>query len=145
MRTAVVATLAVAAVSCTSGPSAPAVEVTGVPTAHREACERFSQRLPKDMGRDLRRRDTSPEDLHVAAYGDPPIVVRCGAPVTAKFETGDPLLNVNGISWYYEERGEVVVWSLPRAFVNVEVTIPTKWTGDRLSYLTDAVNAAQGT
>lgn len=134
---------AAAAVSCSSGPGA--VEVTAAPTAHAEACRRFAERLPRDLGRDVRRRDTTPESPHVAAYGDPPIIIRCGAPATTAFETGDPLLNVNGVSWFYEERGEVVVWSLPRAFVNVEVTIPTKWTGDRLSYLTDAVKAAQGT
>ena len=143
MRTAVVATLVVAAaVSCSSdGPGT--VVVTDPPTGHAAACERFAERLPRTMGRDVRRRDTSPAGPHVAAYGDPPIVIRCGAPASAAYKTGDPLLSVNGVSWFYEERGDVVVWSLPRAFVNVEVTIPAKWTGDRLSYLTDAVKAAQ--
>ncbi|HEV2891335.1 MAG TPA: DUF3515 family protein [Frankiaceae bacterium] len=143
MRTAVVVLLAATAVAC-SGDDLPAVDVTAVPNAHAQACQRLADRLPQSLGDDLPRRDTTPDDPHVAAYGDPPIVVRCGAPDTGTFEQGDPLLNVNGVSWFYEERGPVVVWSLPTSFVNVEVTIPTAWTGDRLSYLTDAVKAAQG-
>jgi hypothetical protein len=142
VRTAVVALPAAAAVSCGSDGS-PRVEVTAVPTASAAACARFAERLPKTLGGDVRLRGTTPADPHVAAYGDPPIVLRCGAPATKAFKTGDPLLTVNGVSWFYEQRGDVVVWSLPKAFVNVEVTIPTTWTGDRLSYLTDAVNAAQ--
>lgn len=136
--------LATAAVACTAGDDLPAVSVTAVPTGHRAACERLAAELPDDLGDGLPQRDTDPADPHVAAYGDPPVVVRCGAPPPAKYKLGDPLLNVNGVAFFYEERGDVVVWSTPRAFVNVEVTVPTKWTGDRLSYLTDAVKAAHG-
>ncbi|HEX8002193.1 MAG TPA: DUF3515 family protein [Mycobacteriales bacterium] len=143
MRTAVVALLAAAAVSCTH-PGLPAVEVTAVPTAAAEACRRLADRLPKDLGDGLPRRDTTPADPHLAAYGDPPVVVRCGAPLSGTYEAGDPLVNVNGVSWYYEEHPDAVVWSLPRSFVNVEVTVPRAWPGDRLAHLTAAVQAAQG-
>jgi hypothetical protein len=143
MRTAVVAVLATAAVAC-SGGGDPAVTVTAVPSAHAQACERLAAKLPENLGKELPRRDTTPESPHVAAYGDPPVVVRCGAPATTAYKTGDQLIDVNGVAWFYEERGPVVVWSLPRSFVNVEVTVPTAWTGDRLSHLTDAVKAAQG-
>jgi hypothetical protein len=143
VRTAVVAFLAAAAVAC-SGDDLPAVTVTAAPTAFAEACGRFAGRLPNDMGEGLPRRDTEPASPAVAAYGDPPVVVRCGAPLSTAYKTGDPLINVNGVAWFAEERGGAVVWSLPTSFVNVEVTIPSKWSGDRLSHLTDAVKAAQG-
>ena len=143
MRTAVVAVLAAAAVAC-SGSGGPAVTVTAVPTGSTPSCERFARRLPDDLGDDLPRRDTEPSDPHVAAYGDPPIVVRCGAPPTTAYQAGDQLLTVNGVAWFAEERFGAVVWSLPRSFVNVEVTIPNEWTGDRLARLSDAVQAAQG-
>ena len=142
MRTAVVAVLAAAvALSGCGGDDLPAVTVTAVPTTANAACERFAAALPDDLGDDLPRRDTQPADPHVAAYGDPPVVVRCGAPPTTAYEQGEQLFDVNGVDWFPEERGDVVVWSLPRAFVNVEVTVPRAWTGDRLAFLTDAVKA----
>jgi len=146
MGTAVTA-LAVAAVlgvtACTRGDPRPAVTVTAVPTASAEACRRFAERLPATMGESVLRRRTVPEDPHVAAYGDdPPIVVRCGAPRTTAYEPGDQLFTVNGVPWFAEERTGFVVWSLPRSLVNVEVTIPEQYTGDRLAALTDAVRAA---
>jgi hypothetical protein len=145
MRTAVVSTLAaaVALSGCSGGGSLPAVTVTAVPTAAAAACGRFAAALPGDLGDDLPRRDTSPADPHVAAYGDPPVVVRCGAPRATEWEQGVPLYEVNGVDWFAQERGDVVVWSTPRALVNVEVTIPVKWPGDRLSYLSDAVKATR--
>jgi hypothetical protein len=142
MRTAVVAlTAAVALSGCTGSNDLPAVAVTAVPTASTAACERFAAKLPEDLGDSLPRRDTAPADPHVAAYGDPPVVVRCGAPPTTKYRQGDQLIDVNGVDWFPEERGDAVVWSLPRAFVNVEVTIPRAWPGDRLAHLTTAVQA----
>ncbi|HVF04597.1 MAG TPA: DUF3515 domain-containing protein [Frankiaceae bacterium] len=142
MRTAAVAALAVVAAGCT-GNDLPTVPVTAVPTAASAACERFARALPDHLGEDLPRRETEPADPHVAAYGEPPVVIRCGAPTTRDYEQGDPLYDVNGVDWFPEERGDVVVWSLPRAFVNVEVTIPRRWSGDRLARLADAVRATR--
>jgi hypothetical protein len=138
-----VAVTAAVSLSCSRGDSSPVVVVTAVPSANAAACARFAARLPKDLGTELPRRRTEPEDPHVAAYGNPPIVIRCGAPLRGTYQPGDPLLNVNGVSWAYEERKDAGVWTLPRSFVNVEVTIPDVWTGDRLARLADAVKAAQ--
>ena len=123
------------------GPDLPAVHVTAVPTAANDACRRLADALPEHLGDGLPRRDTTPEDPHVAAYGEPPVVIRCGAPPSTKYELGDQLIDVNGVDWFADPRGDVVVWSTPRAFVNVEVTVPDAWRGDRLAYLTDAVKA----
>ena len=122
----------------------PPVRVDDVPTAAADRCARFAARLPKSLGKGAERRRTTPSDPHVAAYGDPPIVVRCGAPATTAYRQGDQLFTVNGVEWFPEERPDgTVVWSLPRAFVNVTVTVPKPWTGDRLAFLTDAVNATR--
>jgi hypothetical protein len=145
VRTAVVrlcgAAAAAVLLACTHSASTPPVPVADVPTASAEACARFAARLPKSLGPGLRRRDTTPEDPHVAAYGDPPVVIRCGAARSTAYRQGDQLFLVNGVGWFAEERTDDVVWSLPRAFVNVSVTIPRRWPGDRLSFLTDAVRA----
>lgn len=142
MRTAVACLAAAVAFSgCTGDPSSPAVSVTAVPTAAAAACRRLHDALPDDLGDGLSRRETTPDDPHVAAYGDPPVVVRCGAPRTTAYEQGDPLYEVNGVQWFAEDRAGYVTWSTPRAFVNVEVTVPDAWPGDRLAHLATAVKA----
>jgi hypothetical protein len=119
------------------------VRVDAVPADRAAECARFAAKLPSSLGDGLTRRRTEPADPHVAAYGDG-VVIRCAAPSSTKYRPGDPLFTVNGIAWYADERpAGVVVWSLPKAFVNVEVTMPSGVTGDRLSRLTDAVRAAQ--
>ncbi|HEU0129650.1 MAG TPA: DUF3515 family protein [Mycobacteriales bacterium] len=142
MRVAAVLLCGAAAVAfpACSHPAKP-VAVDAVPTAAAERCARFAAKLPRSLGDGLSRRPTRPADPHVAAYGDPPIVVRCGAPASTVYQPGDQLFTVNGIGWFPEERADAVVWSLPRAFVNVSVTIPRHWSGDRLAPLTDAVRA----
>ena len=145
MRTAVVAvgTAAVVLSGCgsDSGSRLPAVAVTAVPNESVAACERMHEALPKDLGKDLPRRATTPDDVHVAAYGEPAVVIRCGAPRSATY-VDQQLIDINGVDWFPEERGEVVVWSTPKAFVNVEVTVPRAWQGDRLAHLSDAVKKA---
>ena len=143
MRTAVVGLVSAAAVvlSGCGGDDLPAVAVTAVPSPVSAACQRFHNALPGDLGDDLPRRDTLPEAQGIAAYGDPPVVVRCGAPATTAYEQGDPLYDVNGVDWFAEEGADAVTWSLPRAFVNVRVVMPRAWTGDRLAYLAEAVKA----
>lgn len=141
MRHVLVALVAVALTGCGGGK--PAVPVSAVPTGSATACLRFSRALPRSLGPGLSRRRTAPSDVHVAAYGDPPVVVRCGAPATTAYEQGDQLYTVDGLGWFAEDRGAFVVWSLPRAFVNVEVAMPKAVTGDHLARLTPAVRAAQ--
>lgn len=141
MRAAVVLATAAVVLSGCSGDGLPAVTVTAAPTPAAAACVRFHEALPDDLGDDLPRRDTVPDEPSVAAYGDPPVVVRCGVPPNTTYEPGDPLIDIDGVDWFPEERGEAVVWSLPKAFVNVEVTVPKPWTGDRLARLAAAVKA----
>jgi hypothetical protein len=148
VRTAVATTAAAVSLlspllaACTRSPAAPPVAVDAVPTARAAECARFAARLPSSLGDGLKRRRTEPADPHVAAYGEG-VVIRCAAPASKRYQPGDPLFTVNGFAWYADERPDVVVWSLPKAFVNVEVTMPAGVTGDRLARLTDAVRAAQ--
>jgi hypothetical protein len=141
VRTAVATFAGAAAVLLACTHALPPVPVTDVPTASADACARFAARLPADLGDGLRRRRTTPADPHIAAYGSPPVVIRCAAPRSTAYRPGDQLFTVNGVGWFAEERPDAVVWSLPRAFVNVSVTVPRRWTGDRLALLTDAVHA----
>ena len=129
---------------CSRGPSLPAVAVP-LPSADPSGCARFAARLPDTLGRGLPRRGTIPEDSRVAAYGDPPVVVRCGAPYAATYRKGEPLVSVNEVAWYQQVGDDEVTWSTPTAFVNVELVVPRRYEsqGGLLSVLSGAVRAAQ--
>jgi hypothetical protein len=115
-----------------------------LPTATPSGCGRLAAKLPRSLGEDLPRRPTTPADTRVAAYGDPAVVVRCGAPLAAGWQRGKPLVSVNGVAWFQQVGGGAVVWSTPTSFVNVEVTVPTAYDaqGGLLARLTTAVKAA---
>ncbi|HVE98295.1 MAG TPA: DUF3515 domain-containing protein [Mycobacteriales bacterium] len=126
----------------------PPVDLTGI--AHprnpsvEAACRRFATALPDDLGGLDRRRSTSGTPLGYAAYGDPEIVIRCGVPVFTRYQPGDELIVINGVQWDIDELdGGGLRCSLPRALVNVEVSIPGRYKAERLALLTDAVKQAQ--
>ncbi len=112
------------------------------PASAAGSCRRFAAALPDRLG-ELKRRRTTPDRPGLAAYGDPAVLVRCGAALTGNYRVGDSLLAVNDVPWFAEERPDAVVFSLPRALVNVEVTIPRRYPAELLSLLSDAVRQAQ--
>ena len=148
MRTAVRGALALAtAVFAMSGcrdDAAPPVAVPGVAltATSRDGCVRLAERLPERVG-DLRRRDVTEPQPGLAAYGEPALLVRCGAPRSARYSPGTPLIEINGQRWFADDQDGRVVWTLPNAIVNVEVTIPDAHKGELLATLSDAVRAAQ--
>ena len=108
------------------------------------ACRRFAAALPDDLGGLDRRRTTRGTPAGFAAYGDPAIEVRCGIPVFTRYRPGDELIVINGVQWDIDELdGGWLRCSLPRALVNIEVSIPGQYKAERLALLTDAVKQAQ--
>ncbi|SOC55180.1 DUF3515 family protein [Ornithinimicrobium cerasi] len=60
------------------------------------ACERVADSWPARVG-NLEPRVTAVQSRGVAAWGDPPIVARCGkAPLGP---TEDPCIDINGVDW----------------------------------------------
>jgi hypothetical protein len=49
---------------------------------------------------DAVRRDVDPASEQVAAWGDPPIVLRCGVPLPAEYRRDAQLLDVEGVGWF---------------------------------------------
>jgi predicted small lipoprotein YifL len=82
---------------CGGGP----VELDGAapPQSARERCRAFLDGLPATLA-DQPRREVNPEDGWGAAYGDPPIVVRCGVPIPATYDETAVCTNVNGVDWF---------------------------------------------
>ena len=131
------------------GGGLPPVPVTLPPSPSagiEKGCVRFSAALPRslDVGEVVaKRRRTDPADLRLAAYGDPPIVLRCGAPNDPTYKAGQPVLTIEGVQWFAHERKDDVVFSLPKAFVNIEVTMPRAYDAQLLALLSDPAKAAQ--
>ena len=62
-------------------------------------CQALSQRLPGRLDGHARRAVT-PRSALTAAWGSPPIVLRCGVPLPAGMPPTAELTVVNGISWF---------------------------------------------
>jgi hypothetical protein len=100
-------------------PASPAPEVEA-------ACAVFTAALPAELATVGERRDVTPESDLTAAYGDPPVGVRCGVPDPTALEPTSTLVTVEGIDWLPEElTGGWRMTSVGR-IANVEITVPTE-------------------
>jgi hypothetical protein len=100
-------------------PASPAPDVAA-------ACAGFTAALPAELSTVGERRDVTPESDLTAAYGDPPVGVRCGVPEPTALEATSTLVTVDGIDWLPEELTDG--WRLTSIgrIANVEVTVPTE-------------------
>lgn len=100
----------------------PASPEPGVATA----CAAFTTALPAELATVGERRDVTPESGLTAAYGDPPVGVRCGVPEPIGRGPDSTLVTVDGIDWLPEElTGGWRLTSVGRT-ANVEITVPTE-------------------
>jgi len=61
---------------------------------------------------------------YAAAWGEPPIVLRCGVPRPAALAADSSLLLVNGVDWFVEP-GSDTVWTSVGRGVYVDVRVPS--------------------
>jgi Protein of unknown function (DUF3515) len=110
------------------GSSTPAVGVSPVPTAApavQDVCRRLVQALPSKVD-DLPRRRVAPADGTTAAWGNPPVVLRCGVGKPAGLTMTSMLAGVNGLYWFIEEHPDVRIWTTNGLRANVEMRIPIR-------------------
>ena len=119
------ALLAVGAVACLAGCGGGPVPVDSptLPRAAATACSALIEALPGTVG-DEQRREV--DGRFGAAYGDPPILVRCGVSRPAELMTD--CLSVNGVDWYFQGEGKQdrIAWTVGREPV-VQVRIPARY------------------
>ena len=100
---AAVSLLACALLACVlmAGCGSGAVQVSAPhpDSGTRRLCQALSQRLPGRLVGHARRAVT-PRSALTAAWGSPPIVLRCGVPLPAGMAPTAELTVVNGISWF---------------------------------------------
>jgi hypothetical protein len=110
-------------VSC-GGP----VEVTP-PTpdaASAAACAKVVAELPSTVASQPTA-DHTPTSPLTQAWGDPPIVLRCGVAAPAALRPDSQLVTVNGVDWLPEQTDAGYRFTTVGRIANVEVTVPTAY------------------
>jgi uncharacterized protein DUF3515 len=89
------------------------------------------------------RRSTEPASPLLAAWGSPPIALRCGVPRPAALLPASELVTINGVNWFPEPPDRPVTFTAVGRRAYVEVTVPAKYApaGDVLLELTAMVKA----
>ncbi len=106
------------------------IDETGATGAERSACESLVESLPSHVA-DQKQRRTTGSGLG-AAWGDPPIVLRCGVGRPKDYDPVTGCQRANGLDWYVPEKGmndqsfDVVMTTIGRDPA-VEVTLPARY------------------
>lgn len=119
MGSAVFAT--VLAVGC----AGPVAVPTPTPSdaASQSACANLDAALPSSV-LDAVRRTTEPDASTTAAWGDPPITLRCGVPRPAALTPTSNLISVDDVDWLPEQRSAGYIFTTVGLIANVEVAVP---------------------
>lgn len=126
-----VVTLVLAATGCTAGgPSAVPVDAPAAPASAAAQCADLLAALPAEVA-GQERREVEPEKATAAAWGDPAIVLTCGAVMPDDFDGFSSCQEVNGVGWYvpeeqYDEDTDVVMTTIGRSPV-VQVHLPAEY------------------
>jgi hypothetical protein len=132
--------------ACTAGPAAvgngiPVPPVNGSSPNVLLDCRALKNLLPKDLATGVRLRGATPLSDTTAAWGDPPITLRCGVPGGSALD--DPY-TFNGVLWAQHDTGASNTWTTRGRKVNVAVQVPDHYDGqaELIGSLARAVKAA---
>lgn len=73
------------------------------------------------------RRSTSPVSDLTAAWGSPPVVLRCGVPRPAALEPTSQLVTIDGVDWYPEQLSDGYRFTSYGRVADVEVRVPGRY------------------
>ncbi len=114
--------LAVPVLGGCSRPVAVDPPATDADTVH--TCADFTAALPSSMSTAGQRRDVRPDSELTAAYGDPPVTIRCGVSRPATLEATSTLVTVDGIDWFPEQLSAGWRMTTTGRAANVEIAVP---------------------
>ena len=145
LATALTATALTAVALLVVGCSGQPALTVAPPRGGDEQCGRLHSRLPHDLdGRD--RRDTSPVSRRTAAWGQPPLVLRCGVGRPTGLTATAQVLEVQGVEWFLTERPRAYVFTTVGRTAYVELRVPRSTPRERatapLVDLATAIDAA---
>lgn len=93
-----VATIAAVGSTSACGFGAVDVEPHSLTPGSEQVCAQFAADLP-DVVSDAVRRDVQDEPDGIAAWGEPPVVLRCGVGLPPEYEPDALLTEFNGVAW----------------------------------------------
>jgi hypothetical protein len=94
-----------------------------VPDGPATGCRRLHDALPGSLdGRD--RADTRPASVRTAAWGDPPVVLRCGVGRPAGLTATSQVVEVDGVEWYLTEPAPPYVFTTVGRGSYLQVRVP---------------------
>jgi Protein of unknown function (DUF3515) len=125
VRTLPAAALLVALTACSRGLAVapPSPLPTG---AAGYACAALHGQLPDEVDGQTTVAVT-PQSPWTAAWGSPPIVLRCGVPTPAALVPTSQLVVVDGVSWLPEKVEDGYRFTTVDRVVNVEVSVPSAY------------------
>lgn len=115
-----------------AGCSSDKVSITdsGANPAVQRACRSLVAALPNSVSGQPRRQVDPPGALG-AAWGNPPITLRCGVPEPASFSPTSQCQVADGVDWYvdpsaFEDQSADVVLTTVYRSPTIEVTVPAR-------------------
>lgn len=88
-----------------------------------DVCLAMSRQLPESVA-EQSKRNVEPLDVRTAAWGDPPIVYRCGVAAPEGLTPTSVLASVNGVEWFPQEHTDGFVFTTVKREVNIQMTVP---------------------
>jgi hypothetical protein len=131
VRAAALAACTLALAACTLALSActSAVEVTVPGGGSSASCAAVAAHWPATVG-GKQRVDTYPADPAVRAWGDPPVIARCGLPEPGP--TTDQCLGVSGVDWVAHRLDDGVRFTTYGRSPAIEVLVPKDYSPEPL-------------
>ena len=112
---------------CSAGTVTVTLPTPAPPGAVLEQCARLVNYLPQAL-HGQKSRVVRPRSPLVHAWGDPPIVMRCGVPRPAGYDPASAqTATVDGVSWFQHIESTRVRWTAIRKTVNVELVVPRSY------------------
>jgi hypothetical protein len=100
-----------------------AVTPPATSAATTEVCTALAAALPASIA-GTERRTVTPATATTAAWGDPPIVLRCGVAQPAAFLPTSLVTTVDGVEWFAEQLTAGTLFTATGRTAYVEVAIP---------------------
>ena len=98
-------------------------ETDGTTTA---VCSDLVSALPETL-LDAERAEVRPETEVMAAWGDPPIGLRCGVPQPSGLSPDSHLSQINGVDWLPQPEDEPTMYTAVGRIAYVELQVPPSY------------------
>ena len=88
------------------------------------ACTALLASLPDQLDKGVRRRPVTGDPTRTAAWGDPPVTLRCGVPLPD--QSLEPI-EIDGLKLVTTKAAGMVTWTTFDRAVNVSIDVPTAY------------------